>query len=249
MPRLVKVAATQLEISRDPEANLVRSGAACSSSDACSSSTRTQPRRARTRRNSQAKAEAMVRKAAAAGANIILLQELFENWYFCQEQKPVRASRQSLSAAAAWQARLRAVRQVSSRPDACRCGGCRFAAAGVFRMGQAAGGERAGAAVRAWLLRQQPCAHSAACAHACTRATQQRHPVSPPACPHTRAPPDHTSPHLARLTKLAAELGVVLPVSFFERCGAAHFNSLAVIDADGRVLGVYRKSHIPDGPG
>ncbi len=38
-------------------------------------------------------------------------------------------------------------------------------------------------------------------------------------------------------------------VSFFERANHAHFNSLAMIDADGSVLGVYRKSHIPDGPG
>jgi N-carbamoylputrescine amidase len=51
------------------------------------------------------------------------------------------------------------------------------------------------------------------------------------------------------LSKLAKELGVVLPVSFFERVNNAHFNSLAMIDADGEVLGVYRKSHIPDGPG
>jgi N-carbamoylputrescine amidase len=42
---------------------------------------------------------------------------------------------------------------------------------------------------------------------------------------------------------------VVLPVSFFERAGQAFFNSLALIDADGRVLGIYRKSHIPQGPG
>lgn len=58
---------------------------------------------------------------------------------------------------------------------------------------------------------------------------------------------DH--PFLARFAGLAAELGVVLPISFFERAGQAHFNSLAMIDADGTVLGVYRKSHIPDGPG
>ena len=44
-------------------------------------------------------------------------------------------------------------------------------------------------------------------------------------------------------------MGVVLPISFFERAGRAHFNSLAMIDADGTVLGLYRKSHIPDGPG
>ena len=62
-----------------------------------------------------------------------------------------------------------------------------------------------------------------------------------------RPAPDH--PLLARMSALAAELGVVLPVSFFERAEAAYFNSLAVIDADGRNLGLYRKSHIPDGPG
>jgi N-carbamoylputrescine amidase len=44
-------------------------------------------------------------------------------------------------------------------------------------------------------------------------------------------------------------LGYVSQVSFFERVNTAHFNSLAMIDADGKVLGVYRKSHIPDGPG
>lgn len=54
---------------------------------------------------------------------------------------------------------------------------------------------------------------------------------------------------IGRMSRLAAELGVVLPVSFFERANQARFNALAVIDADGRVLGIYRKSHIPDGPG
>jgi N-carbamoylputrescine amidase len=48
---------------------------------------------------------------------------------------------------------------------------------------------------------------------------------------------------------VARELGVVLPISFFERAGPAYFNSIAIIDADGRTLGVYRKSHIPNGPG
>lgn len=52
-----------------------------------------------------------------------------------------------------------------------------------------------------------------------------------------------------RLEKLAKELGVVIPYSWFERAGHAHYNSVAVIDADGTTLGVYRKSHIPDGPG
>lgn len=102
------------------------------------------------------KAEKMVRDAAAAGANIILLQELFENVYFCQEQK-----------------------------------------ADYFE----------------W------------------------------------AKPLEESQPILRMSKLAKELGVVLPVSFFERVNTAHYNSLAMINADGKVLGVYRKSHIPDGPG
>lgn len=56
-------------------------------------------------------------------------------------------------------------------------------------------------------------------------------------------------PLVARFAALARELGVVIPVSFFERAGPAFFNSVATVDADGRVLGVYRKSHIPQGPG
>jgi len=48
---------------------------------------------------------------------------------------------------------------------------------------------------------------------------------------------------------LAKELGVVLPISFFERANNAYFNSIAIIDADGSKLGLYRKSHIPDSPG
>lgn len=54
---------------------------------------------------------------------------------------------------------------------------------------------------------------------------------------------------IAEMAALAKELGVVLPISFFERAGHAHFNSLAMVDADGSVMGLYRKSHIPDGPG
>jgi N-carbamoylputrescine amidase len=54
---------------------------------------------------------------------------------------------------------------------------------------------------------------------------------------------------VARMRVVARELGVVIPVSFFERAGQAYYNSLAVVDADGAVLGTYRKSHIPDGPG
>jgi N-carbamoylputrescine amidase len=58
-----------------------------------------------------------------------------------------------------------------------------------------------------------------------------------------------SSPTVARFAALANELGVVIPISFFERAGQSYFNSVALADADGRVLGVYRKSHIPDGPG
>ncbi|MEZ5823769.1 MAG: N-carbamoylputrescine amidase [Geminicoccaceae bacterium] len=101
-------------------------------------------------------AERLVREAAAAGAEIILLQELFETPYFCKDQLAAH-----------------------------------FALATPF----------------------------------------EGHPT------------------IARMSRLAAELGVVLPVSFFERSSNAYFNSLAVVDADGSVMGLYRKSHIPDGPG
>ncbi|HEX4023678.1 MAG TPA: N-carbamoylputrescine amidase [Steroidobacteraceae bacterium] len=57
------------------------------------------------------------------------------------------------------------------------------------------------------------------------------------------------NPLLRRFGALARELAVVLPVSFFERAGNVYFNSLALFDADGTQLGIYRKSHIPDGPG
>lgn len=102
------------------------------------------------------KAAAMVRAAAGRGARVVLLQELFETPYFCQDQTPEH-----------------------------------FALA---------------------------------------------------------APADG-NPLLAEMSALAKELGVVLPISFFERAGHSYFNSLAMIDADGRILGVYRKSHIPAGPG
>ena len=101
-------------------------------------------------------AEDLVREAAGQGAQIVLLQELFETPYFCKDQKEEH-----------------------------------------FALAREADG----------------------------------HPV------------------LARMSALAAELGVVLPVSFFERANTAYYNALAMIDADGRHLGVYRKSHIPDGPG
>jgi N-carbamoylputrescine amidase len=103
-----------------------------------------------------AKAEALVREAAAQGAKIVLLPELFENRYFCQLEREEYFS---------------------------------------------------------WA-----------------------HPVD-------------GHPFLERFQKLAAELQLVLPVSFFETQGQAYYNSLQMIDADGKVLGVYRKSHIPDGPG
>ena len=54
---------------------------------------------------------------------------------------------------------------------------------------------------------------------------------------------------IRHFSPIARELGVVLPISFFERAGPAFFNSIAILDADGTNLGVYRKSHIPNGPG
>jgi N-carbamoylputrescine amidase len=102
------------------------------------------------------RAEALIREAAGRGAQIVLIQELFETPYFCKDQDPAHLE---------------------------------------------------------------------------------------------LAQPFEGNPMLARMQRLAAELEVVLPLSFFERAGNAAFNSLSVIDADGRILGLYRKSHIPDGPG
>lgn len=59
----------------------------------------------------------------------------------------------------------------------------------------------------------------------------------------------NSSELLQKFSTLAKELDVVLPISFFERANNTFFNSIAIIDADGEVLGVYRKSHIPDSPG
>jgi N-carbamoylputrescine amidase len=56
-------------------------------------------------------------------------------------------------------------------------------------------------------------------------------------------------PCVTALQPLAAELGVVIPVSIYERDGPHYYNAMVMLDADGSVLGVYRKSHIPDGPG
>jgi N-carbamoylputrescine amidase len=66
---------------------------------------------------------------------------------------------------------------------------------------------------------------------------------------NARARPLQGHPTVARMAALARETGVVLPVSVFERDGARLFNTLVMIDADGKVLGHYRKSHIPDSPG
>lgn len=108
------------------------------------------------RRANVEKAKALVRAAAAKGANAILIQELFETPYFCQDQSADH-----------------------------------FALAAPFEGNKL----------------------------------------------------------IAEMADLAKSLGVVLPVNFFEKAGHAHFNSLAMIDADGTVMGRYRKSHIPDGPG
>jgi len=63
------------------------------------------------------------------------------------------------------------------------------------------------------------------------------------------ARPVEDHPTVARMQELARALKVVLPVSIFERANNAHYNTVVVIDADGEQLGLYRKSHIPDGPG
>ncbi|CAN7189347.1 N-carbamoylputrescine amidase [Phenylobacterium sp. LjRoot219] len=63
------------------------------------------------------------------------------------------------------------------------------------------------------------------------------------------AHPWREHPCVTALAPLAQELGVVLPISIFEREGPHYFNSLVMVDADGSLMGVYRKSHIPDGPG
>ena len=63
------------------------------------------------------------------------------------------------------------------------------------------------------------------------------------------AEPISDSKVIRYMSKLAKELGVVLPVSFFERDNNVYYNSLVVVDSDGNVVSHYRKSHIPDGPG
>ena len=64
-----------------------------------------------------------------------------------------------------------------------------------------------------------------------------------------RALPLEGHPTVEHFRRLAAELEVVLPLSVYERAGQVTYNTVVVIDADGSVLGTYRKSHIPDGPG
>ena len=63
------------------------------------------------------------------------------------------------------------------------------------------------------------------------------------------ARPAESHPCVTALSALARELAVVIPISFFEKDGPRYYNSVAIADADGAILGVYRKSHIPDGPG
>ncbi len=63
------------------------------------------------------------------------------------------------------------------------------------------------------------------------------------------ARPAEGHPTIRRFSELARELSVAIPVSFFEKAGPSYYNSVAMLDAGGDVLGVYRKSHIPDGPG
>ena len=63
-----------------------------------------------------------------------------------------------------------------------------------------------------------------------------------------RAAPTAEHPNVRAMAKLAKKLGVAIPTSFFEKDGPHHYNTLAMIDAEGEIMGVYRKSHIPDGP-
>ncbi|MDZ4762077.1 MAG: N-carbamoylputrescine amidase [Alphaproteobacteria bacterium] len=65
----------------------------------------------------------------------------------------------------------------------------------------------------------------------------------------TRAHPWRTHPAVTAMADLAGALGVAIPISIFEKSGPHYYNSVVMADADGSLLGVYRKSHIPDGPG
>ena len=63
------------------------------------------------------------------------------------------------------------------------------------------------------------------------------------------ARPTAEHPSVVAMQELAAKLGIAIPTSFFERDGHHYYNTLAMIGPDGGVMGTYRKSHIPDGPG
>lgn len=63
------------------------------------------------------------------------------------------------------------------------------------------------------------------------------------------AKPVTESAPVQAMQKLAKQMGVAIPASFFERDGQHYYNSIAMIDPQGEIMGVYRKSHIPDGPG
>jgi hypothetical protein len=62
------------------------------------------------------------------------------------------------------------------------------------------------------------------------------------------AAPATANPLLEHFSRVALELNVVLPISFFEAAGNVYFNTVAIIDSDGEILGFYRKSHIPGPP-
>ena len=66
---------------------------------------------------------------------------------------------------------------------------------------------------------------------------------------YSLARPVEDNPTIRRMAKLAKELEVVLPISIHERATNAYFNTLVMIDANGQILGTYRKTHIPDAPG
>ena len=63
------------------------------------------------------------------------------------------------------------------------------------------------------------------------------------------ARPTAAHPSVVAMQALAAKLNVAIPTSFFERDGHHYYNTLAMIGPDGAIMGTYRKSHIPDGPG
>ena len=63
------------------------------------------------------------------------------------------------------------------------------------------------------------------------------------------AHPLDADPSVAAMRRLARRLNVAIPTSFFEREGPHFYNTLAMIGPDGEIMGIYRKSHIPDGPG